>query len=165
MPPNSGTPVGSVPSRIISPARKAVLEAEETNTRNGHEFLGAISLSHGFMPKQEPLTSFPPEYQEWDELAAKLPELHSKMGVRAHMDAMPVLDAEKLPDKYVHRAGKSGTVLEQTGVAKICGWNFSSAVRSQLAIGWISSRLVHKMEGLHGHPNLVFEEFAFAGGR
>jgi hypothetical protein len=109
MPSNIGTPVGSLLNRVISPARKAVLEAEETNTRNGHEVLGAISLSHGFMPRQEPLTSFPPEYKEWDELAAKIPELHSKMGARAYMDAMPVLDAEKLPDKYVHRAGKCAT--------------------------------------------------------
>lgn len=109
MPLNSSPSAGAADDDDISPARKVVLAAEKANAKNGHELLGALSLTHGFMPKREPLTSLPPEFKEWDELAAKIPELHVTMGARAYMDAMPVLDAEKVPNEYVHRAGERST--------------------------------------------------------
>jgi hypothetical protein len=54
----------------------------------------------------------------------------------------------------------SEILLLHTGVAKNCEsaiGNCSSAIR-RLAIGWILYRLVHEMEGLHGHLNLVFKD-------
>ncbi|GAQ86515.1 hypothetical protein KFL_002940010 [Klebsormidium nitens] len=131
MPPTPHPPAAAAPADIISPARQTVLAAEETNAKNGHEYLGALSLSHGFMPKREPLTSLPPKFKQWDELVTKLPELHAKMGARAFMDAMPVLNAEKLPDEYVHRAvlvlGVAAMSYYNNGV-KHCGGYLPPAI-------------------------------------
>src|SRR5919202_1621287 len=95
-----------MPEQAVIPARSALISAEETNTRLGHENLGFLSESHGFLPRVPPLRQFPPDFQIWDEMAARLPELYRNLTLRKTLAAMPLLsaDAEHLPDQYLLRA-------------------------------------------------------------
>jgi hypothetical protein len=88
------------------PARQVLSNAEETNKRLGHENLGFLSESHGFMPRERPLLHLPPSHQVWDAIAADLPELFRSMTLRPAFDRMPVLSAaeDDLPDRYLLRA-------------------------------------------------------------
>jgi hypothetical protein len=88
----------------VIPARRVLNEATETNQRLGHENLGFLSESHGFMPKQQPLLNLPPGYRAWDETAANLPELFRSLSLRRALDRMPILSAADLPDVYLLRA-------------------------------------------------------------
>jgi sulfite reductase (NADPH) flavoprotein alpha-component len=88
----------------VIPARRVLNEATETNERLGHENLGFLSESHGFMPRQQPLLSLPPAYHAWDETAAQLPELFRSLSLRRVLDQMPILSAAALPDPYLLRA-------------------------------------------------------------
>ena len=86
-----------------SPARLIVEAAIDRNTESGHEHLGSLSLTHGFLPLTHPETALPPEFAAWDELAYSLPELLSSGRLRQHIEEMPVLDAHALPARYVLR--------------------------------------------------------------
>lgn len=88
------------------PARRILTNAEETNQRLGHENLGSLSASHGFLSVEPPLRRLPSAYQTWDEIAERLPELYHTFALRKVMDAMPLLDADvaSLPDRYLMRA-------------------------------------------------------------
>ncbi|MFZ0547096.1 MAG: cytochrome b5 domain-containing protein [Candidatus Promineifilaceae bacterium] len=86
------------------PSRRILSEAEAENKRLGHENLGFLSESHGFMPTSQPLLSLPPGYQVWDEMAAQLPELFRHLTLRAELERMPLLSAADLPDIYLLRA-------------------------------------------------------------
>lgn len=98
-------------SRLNSPHGKAsamqVLElAESTNKRLGHENLGFLSYSHGFLPSVPPRLSMPQTYKVWDDVVADLPRLYRTLELRKTIDHMPVLDAseEALGDSYLLRA-------------------------------------------------------------
>jgi sulfite reductase alpha subunit-like flavoprotein len=88
------------------PARQVLSAAEETNRRLGHENLGFLSESHGFMPWELPSLALPPSHQGWDEMAAHLPEMFRTLTLRASLERMPLLSAAKaaLPEQYLLRA-------------------------------------------------------------
>lgn len=86
------------------PSRRVLIEAEAENRRLGHENLGFLSETHGFMPTSPPLLALPPAYRLWDEMAAQLPELFRCLTLRAELERMPLLSAADLPDSYLLRA-------------------------------------------------------------
>ena len=88
------------------PSRRVLVEAEAENKRLGHENLGFLSESHGFMPMETPRLSLSPSHQIWDEMAAALPEMFRRLTLRRALDAMPLLSAapDALPDADVLRA-------------------------------------------------------------
>ncbi|MDH6574657.1 cytochrome b5 domain-containing protein [Kitasatospora sp. MAP5-34] len=88
------------------PARRVLTSATATNQRLGHENLGFLSESHGFMPVRPPLAQLPGAFAVWDEIAAQLPELTRTLRVRPALRRLPVLDAaaEQLPDEALLRA-------------------------------------------------------------
>ncbi|GAA4214468.1 FHA domain-containing protein [Microbispora amethystogenes] len=88
------------------PARRVVEAAEAHNRAVGHELDGFLSLAHGFLPVEPPLTAFPDSHRAWDEMSGRLPGLFRRLSLRRAFDAMPVLDArpEALPDRYLLRA-------------------------------------------------------------
>jgi sulfite reductase (NADPH) flavoprotein alpha-component len=89
------------------PARRVLGEAEVRRRAAGHENEGFLSEAHGFLPAEEPLRGFGDgPHAAWDELAARMPELHASLGLRAFVDAMPVLPADgtALPDRALLRA-------------------------------------------------------------
>ncbi|MCI0647764.1 MAG: hypothetical protein L0346_23140 [Chloroflexi bacterium] len=88
------------------PARRVLEEATAANQRLGHENLGFLSESHGFMPCALPLLELPGSHRAWDETAAALPELFRTLRLRPVLDRIPVLDASAaaLPDLFALRA-------------------------------------------------------------
>lgn len=88
------------------PARRVLTEAEETNRRLGHENLGFLSASHGFLPIEPPRLTLPESHHAWDEVAAELPELFRTVGLRRRLDHMPILSGveNELPDDDLYRA-------------------------------------------------------------
>lgn len=93
-------------SRQVVPARRVLQAANAANEQLGHENLGFLSESHGFMPRRRPLPSLPSTHRLWDEVAAQLPELWRTMTLRPVLDAMAVLGAgpEDLADPFLLRA-------------------------------------------------------------
>ena len=53
-----------------SPARRVVLDAIATNDRAGHDNLGSLSFTHGFIPRAEPRRSLPRSHAAWQCSAA-----------------------------------------------------------------------------------------------
>jgi sulfite reductase (NADPH) flavoprotein alpha-component len=90
----------------VIPARQVLRTAKATNQRLGHEHLGFLSETHGFMPQAQPLLCLPPSHRAWDDLAAQLPELFRSLSLRRAFDRMPLLDASAaaLPDRALLRA-------------------------------------------------------------
>ncbi len=88
------------------PSRAALIQASETNRRLGHENMGFLSEEHGFMPTTPPLLALPPMYKDWDDIAARMPELYRTLSLRSTLDALPILSAAEadLPDRYLLRA-------------------------------------------------------------
>jgi sulfite reductase alpha subunit-like flavoprotein/cytochrome b involved in lipid metabolism len=88
------------------PIRRMLLEAEAENRRLGHENLGFLSASNGFMPVEPPRLSLPASHQIWDETAADLPELFRTVSLRHRLEQMPILRGEEsaLPDGDLYRA-------------------------------------------------------------
>ena len=78
----------------------------EMNRRLGHENLGFLSSSHGFMPSTAPLLHLPSTYATWDEYGQKLPYFSKHLILRNVFDNMPTLnvDEKHLPDEYLLRA-------------------------------------------------------------
>ncbi|MGI8806984.1 MAG: cytochrome b5 domain-containing protein [Acidimicrobiales bacterium] len=95
------------------PAGEVVDAAAARNARLGHENLGFLSWSHGFMPTITPLSHLPPSHRAWDEVAAHLPELWRGLDLRDALARMPVLDAtaEVLPDRFLLRASTIVSIL------------------------------------------------------
>jgi sulfite reductase alpha subunit-like flavoprotein len=86
------------------PSRAALRHAVELNTDAGHENLGFLSDSHGFVPVQAPRLQLPASHRVWDDIASHLPELWRTVGVRAALARMPVLDADRLGEADLWRA-------------------------------------------------------------
>lgn len=87
-------------------SRLALQEAERVNKERGHEVGGFVSSSRGFVPIRPPATSMPPSHAAWDELAADLPSLYQRVGIRDALRSMPVLPADEasLADEHLLRA-------------------------------------------------------------
>jgi len=107
-PPAAQTQVLKKPriERDAIPSRHILTTASQANTRLGHENLGFLSETHGFLPTSPPLLKLPSGYEVWDEIAESLPELWRAIRIRQTLQDMPVLSAEKeeLPDEYLLRA-------------------------------------------------------------
>ncbi len=97
----------------IVPSRYVLSNAIETATSLGHENLGFLSETHGFMPSRPPLRKLPPAYQAWDEIVENLPELYRTLTLRDALEQMPILsaDADTLPDEYLLRASMIISIL------------------------------------------------------
>ncbi|HYX34220.1 MAG TPA: cytochrome b5 domain-containing protein [Oligoflexus sp.] len=96
----------------IKPSEKAsshaVIEnAEKMNRFLGHENLGFLSFSHGFMPLHHPQKKMPADFQPWDDLIRRLPDLYGNLQLRKEIRNLPILQAseERLSDAYLLRAG------------------------------------------------------------
>lgn len=86
--------------------RRVLNEAQDVNSKLGHENLGFLSEEHGFIPAILPLESLPKNFQPWDDVSAHLPELISTLTLRNVVDRLPILSVteENLPDPYLCRA-------------------------------------------------------------
>lgn len=91
---------------MVIPAREVLSKAMEINQRLGHENLGFLSETHGFIPAIPPLVSLLSTHKIWDELAEELPDLCRRLEVRQCLEGMPILRADKdsLPDRMLLRA-------------------------------------------------------------
>jgi sulfite reductase (NADPH) flavoprotein alpha-component len=96
-----------------SPARRVVLDAIATNDRAGHDNLGSLSFSHGFIPRAEPRRSLPASHAAWDQIAAAIPTMFREYTTRREVDRLPVLSAAEadLPDEDVLRASAIFSIL------------------------------------------------------
>ncbi|MEY2819619.1 MAG: hypothetical protein RL275_3082 [Chloroflexota bacterium] len=95
------------------PSRRAFESAVNLNQQLGHENLGFVSASFGFLPVQPPLLHLPDYYREWDAIAADLPDLFRRLKVRKTLDAIPKLEVDEtfLPDEYLLRASSLISIL------------------------------------------------------
>jgi sulfite reductase (NADPH) flavoprotein alpha-component len=95
------------------PARMILDTATQTNRRLGHENLGFLSETNGFLPTITPPLKLPSGYEVWDEMAERLPDLWRAIRIRQELQAMPVLSADKeaLPDEYLLRASVIMSIL------------------------------------------------------
>lgn len=83
-------------------ARLVLQQAEALNRELGHENLGPLSLTHGFLPTRHPTVKLPSAFNAWNKLAASLPKLLSAGRLRSYCDTvLPLLDAVGLPDSCV----------------------------------------------------------------
>ena len=94
-----------------APARIVLENAVALNDRLGHENLGSLSYSHGFLPRREALHALPTEFKAWDEIAAAIPALFRSYSVREAVGELPLLSADALPDAYVMRASSLFSIL------------------------------------------------------
>ena len=96
---------------------RAVFEAATAHNRMvGHENAGFLSDEHGFLPLEPPLRALPGPYDEWDAVAAQLPELFRSLRLRQVLDTLPDLSfgPSDLPDPYLLRASSM--------VSRSCAW-------------------------------------------
>ena len=89
-----------------APAARVLEEAANRNASLGHENLGSLSVSHGFVSTRPPLHGLPAPHDAWVEAADELPELCRTLTVRRRLDELPLLDAspEALADRDLLRA-------------------------------------------------------------
>ena len=95
-------------------AAREVFEAAEAHNRKvGHENAGFLSADHGFLPLEPPLQALPSPYDEWDGVAAQLPELFRSLRLRQVLDGLPELSfsPSDLPDSYLLRASSMVGIL------------------------------------------------------
>jgi ferredoxin-NADP reductase len=90
-------------SEAMVPSRVVLREAER-DVDVGHENLGFLSESHGFLPKLPPRLRLPDSHRAWDDMAAELPELWRTVSVREALAELPTLDASGLAEADVWRA-------------------------------------------------------------
>ena len=94
-----------------APARIVLEQAAATNERLGHDNLGSLSYSHGFLPKREPLKALPAGYVAYDQIAAAIPALFRTYSVRKTVGDLPILSLDDLPDEYLLRASSLFSIL------------------------------------------------------
>lgn len=95
------------------PARQVIEEAIATNDRLGHENLGSLSYTHGFLPRQQPAMTLSASHRAWDQVANDIPHLFRTYAVRKTLDEMPMLSAlaEDLSDVDLLRASSLFSIL------------------------------------------------------
>ena len=87
------------------PASRAVLRrVERERAETGNENRGFLSIAQGFLPTERPRLALPESHRAWDDLARELPALWRAVSVREAVEAMPVLDADELPEEDLWRA-------------------------------------------------------------
>lgn len=89
-----------------APAARVLDEATRRNASLGHENLGSLSESHGFVSTRPPVHDLPAPHDAWVEAADELPELCRGLTVRRRLDELPLLEAspEALADRDLLRA-------------------------------------------------------------
>jgi sulfite reductase alpha subunit-like flavoprotein len=89
-----------------APAARVLEEAGRRNASLGHENLGPLSESHGFVSIRPPVHDLPAPHDAWVEAADELPELCKSLTVRRRLDELSLLDAspEALADGDLPRA-------------------------------------------------------------
>jgi sulfite reductase (NADPH) flavoprotein alpha-component len=99
-----------------APAARVLEEAARRNAALGHENLGPLSESHGFVGILPPSHDLAAPHDAWVEAADELPELCSKLTVRRRLDELPLLDAstEALADRDLLRAASVIGLLAQS---------------------------------------------------
>ncbi len=97
----------------IAPARVILEAATAANDALGHDNLGSLSYTHGFLPRQQPINHLPTSHQAWDEIAAAIPYLFRMFAVRRAVSDLPILSAlpDDLPDKYLLRVSSLFSIL------------------------------------------------------
>lgn len=97
--------VAAAPVREV-PARAVLNRAAELREALGHDNLGTLSETHGFVARESLAERLPASHAAWDEVVAELPTLYRTLGLRRAVDALPLLpaDAEHLPDAHLLRA-------------------------------------------------------------
>jgi ferredoxin-NADP reductase/cytochrome b involved in lipid metabolism len=108
--PHMPSPTGDVPSGA------ALRRAERSNADAGHENLGFLSESHGFLPVEPPRLRLPDSHRAWDETAARLPELWRTVAVREAIEELPLLDVGVLDDRDLWRASCLVSILAHSYV-------------------------------------------------
>src|SRR5205085_2877870 len=109
-----GAPMETTPALV--PSREALRRAAARSAADGHENLGFLSETHGFVPVQAPRLQLPQSHRAWDDTASHLPELWRTVGVRDALAAMPVLDADQLADTALWRASSLLSVFAHSFV-------------------------------------------------
>jgi sulfite reductase alpha subunit-like flavoprotein len=99
----------------IVPSRGVLLRAER-DVDAGHESLGFLSESHGFLPRTPPPLRLPDSHRAWDDAAEQLPELWRMVSVREALAELPTLDAMELADADVWRASCLLSILAHSFV-------------------------------------------------
>src|SRR5918999_4823360 len=89
-----------------APAARVLTEVARRNASLGHENLGPLSESHGFVSINAPMHDLPAPHDAWVEAADELPELCKSLTVRCRLDELPLLDAspEALAERDLLRA-------------------------------------------------------------
>jgi sulfite reductase alpha subunit-like flavoprotein len=89
-----------------APALRVLEEVARRNASLGHENLGPLSESHGFVSTSPPMHDLPAPHDAWVEAADELPELCRTLRVRLRLDELPLLDASPaaLADRDLLRA-------------------------------------------------------------
>src|SRR5689334_595287 len=97
----------------VIPARRVIDAAIATNDRLGHDNLGSLSYTHGFLPRQAPALSLPSSHRAWDQVAADIPHLFRTYAVRKALRELPLLSAqpEDLSDEHLLRASSLFSIL------------------------------------------------------
>lgn len=100
------------PTDVI-PGRRVIEAATAVNNALGHDNLGSLSYSRGFLPRQEPAKRLPSGHAAWDEVAAAIPSLFRTYSVRKTLNDMPLLSADEadLPDTDLLRASSLFSIL------------------------------------------------------
>ena len=98
-----------------APAARVLEEAAGRNASLGHENLGPLSESHGFVSIRPPSHDLAIPHDAWVEAADELPELCRTLTVRHRLDELPLLDAstEALADRDLLRAASVIGLLAQ----------------------------------------------------
>jgi sulfite reductase (NADPH) flavoprotein alpha-component len=95
----------------IAPARRVIEDALALNEQLGHENLGSLSYTHGFLPRTELVRAFPSEFRAWDQATELVPQMFRTYTGREVLDEMPLLDADNLPDYYLVRGNITFSIL------------------------------------------------------
>jgi sulfite reductase alpha subunit-like flavoprotein len=101
------------PARLCIASREVLSRAEATREQLGHQNLGFLSETFGFMPEEQPKLALPSELAALDQVAAALPALYRTLRLRSEIASLPVLDCSPahLPDAYVLRAAAVLAIL------------------------------------------------------
>lgn len=86
------------------PTLRVMENAIATNQRLGHENLGSLSYTHGFLPPEEPLRALPESHHAWDQAAADFPRMLRQFSARRELEGLPLLSTDDLDDKFMVRA-------------------------------------------------------------
>ncbi|MDE3270118.1 MAG: hypothetical protein OYH77_07525, partial [Pseudomonadota bacterium] len=87
-------------------SRMMLQSAQQINKMLDHENLGFLSEQRGLVPTLQTTTLLPSYYEPWEQIANNMPKLYQSLYLRAELDEMPILTANKskLEDRYLLRA-------------------------------------------------------------